>query len=121
MASRPLISKRIDTEARMQAEEEFRKLADVLPQYMCVYDSDGSPLYANDGLLEYFGFTLDDFRADNFQTRAFHPDDVERVRFLRQDAMRRGEGWEVEARIRRKDGPYRWFLIRGRPLQNDEG
>jgi len=70
----------IDIEDREQAEKEFRKLVDVLPQYMCVYSADGSPLYANDSLLDFFGFTLDDFRADDFQTRAFHPEDVERVR-----------------------------------------
>ena len=109
----------IDIEDRKQAEKEFRKLLDVFPQYMCVYGADASPLYANDGLLEFFGFTLDDFRADDFQTRAFHPDDVEKVRSIRQEAMRRGGDWEVEARIRRKDGQYRWFLIRGKPLRDE--
>jgi PAS domain S-box-containing protein len=111
----------IQIEERKQAENEFRKLLDVFPQYMCVYASDGSPLYANDGLLDYFGFTLDDFRGDDFQTRAFHPDDLERVRSVRNDAMRRGEGWEVEARILRRDGQYRWFLIRGKPFRDEEG
>jgi len=52
------------SEDRSQAECEFRQLRDVLPQYICVYGSDGTPLYANDELLEFFGFTLDDFRAD---------------------------------------------------------
>ena len=111
----------IGVEDREQAEREFRTLLDVFPQYMCVYGADGSPLYANDGLLRFFGFTLSDFRADDFQTRAFHPDDVERVQSIRQQAMRRGEGWEVEARIRSKDGHYRWFLIRGRPFRDEEG
>ena len=120
MASPPLIGKMND-EDRNQAELEFRKLADVLPQYMCTYDADGTPLYASDGLLDYFGFTLEDFRAADFQSRAFHPHDVERVESLRKDAMDRSEGWEVEARIRRKDGKYRWFLIRGKPLRDQDG
>ena len=111
----------IDPEDRNQAEKEFRKLLDVLPQYMCVYGADGSPLYANDSLLDFFGFTLNDFRADDFQARAFHPEDADRVRTVRSDAMRRGEGWEVEARIRRKDGQYRWFLIRGKPFRDEDG
>jgi PAS domain-containing protein len=79
----------IDPEDHKQAEKEFRKLLDVLPQYMCVYEADGSPLYANDSLLEFFGFTLNDFRADDVQTRAFHPEDVERVRKIRSDAIGR--------------------------------
>jgi PAS domain S-box-containing protein len=111
----------IDIEDRKQAEKEFSKLLDILPQYLCVYGADGKPLYANDSLLDFFGFTLDDFRADDFQSRAFHPDDLERVRALRTEAMRRGEGWELEARIRRKDGEYRWFFIRGKPFRDETG
>jgi len=111
----------IDIEDRKQAEKEFSRLLDVLPQYLCVYGGDGKPLYANDSLLDFFGFTLDDFRADDFQNRAFHPDDVDRVRSVRTEAMRRGEGWEVEARIRRKDGQYLWFFIRGKPFRDEAG
>ena len=111
----------IRNEDRAQAEREFRKLRDVLPQYMCVYGADGSLLYANDDLLDFFGFTLDDFRADDFYARAFHPADLERVRTVRWNAMSRGEGWEIEARILRRDGQYRWFLIRGKPLRDETG
>jgi len=93
-----------ENEDRTQAEEEFRKLREVLPQYMCVYTADVKPLYASDELLDYFGFTQDDFRADDFQTRAFHAEDLERIKPLREAAMARGEGWVVEARIKRKDG-----------------
>jgi len=69
-----------DTEDRRQAEKEFAELLDVLPQYMCVYGAEGNPLYANDPLLDFLGFTLDDFRSENFQKRAFYPDDLERMR-----------------------------------------
>ena len=110
-----------DTEDRRQAEKQFAELLDVLPQYMCVYGAEGNPLYANDPLLDFFGFTLDDFRSENFQKRAFHADDLERVRSIRNEAMRRGKGWEVEARILRKDGQYRWFLIRGKPQRDEHG
>ena len=108
-------------EDQKQAEKEFRRLIDVLPQYFCVYGANAEPLYANDALLDFFGFTLDDFRADDFQIRAFHPDDVQRVQAVRKEAIGRGEGWEVEARILRKDGQYRWFLIRGKPFRDEDG
>ena len=111
----------IDIENPEQREQELQKVLDVVPQYVCVYDADGRPLFANDGLLDYFGFTQADFRADDFRIRAFHPDDLERVHSVREEAMGRGEGWDVETRILRKDGQYRWFLIRGRPFRDDEG
>jgi PAS domain S-box-containing protein len=104
-----------------ERERELQQLIDVGPQYMCVYGADESPLYASDGLLDYFGFTLEDFRANDFRTRVFHPDDLERVQAVRQEAMSHGEGWEVECRILRKDGQYRWFLIRGKPLRDEQG
>ena len=110
-----------DLEDSKGAEEEFRKLREVLPQYMCVYTADVKPLYASEELLAYFGFTQEDFRADDFQNRAFHPEDLERIRPLREAAMARGEGWTVEVRIRRKDGQYRWFQIRGKPLRDETG
>ena len=120
MSSRPLTS-RVNGEDRNQAELEFPKLADVLRQYLYAYKGDGTPLYASDGLLDYLGFTLEDFQAGNFKTRVYHPDDMERVQSFHKNALDRGEGWEFEARMRRKDGQYRWFLIRGKPLRDQEG
>ncbi len=110
-----------ELEDRAQAEQEFRTLREVLPQYMCVYNADVKPLYASEELLKYFGFTQEDFRANDFQIRAFHAEDLERIKPLREAAIARGEGWAVEARIKRRDGQYRWFLIRGKPLRDEAG
>jgi PAS domain S-box-containing protein len=112
---------RTDIEDRKVAELELRRLIDVVPQYMRVDDKDGKVLYANDRLLDYFGFSLEEAQASDFRTRVCHPDDLERVSSVRADAMSRGVGWEVEARIRRKDGQYRWFLNRYNPLRDEQG
>jgi len=110
-----------DIEERKAAERELRQLIDVVPQYMCVDGTDGNVLYANDRLLDYFGITLEEAQADDFRTRVFHPEDLDRVRLAREDAISRGVSWEVEARILRKDGQYRWFLIRFNPLRDEQG
>src|SRR6516225_8381038 len=110
-----------DIEERKAAERELRQLIDVVPQYMCVDRTDGSVLYANDRLLDYFGLTLEEAQANDFRTRVFHPEDLDRVRLAREDAISRGVSWEVEARILRKDGQYRWFLIRFNPLRDEQG
>jgi formate hydrogenlyase transcriptional activator len=78
-------------------------------------------LYANEGVLDYTGFSLEDVKADDFRARLFHPDDLERFRDERQQALSRGEPFEAELRARRKDGQYRWFLVRYNPLRDDEG
>ena len=112
---------RTDIEDRKVAELELRRLIDVVPQYLRVDDKDGKVLYANDRLLDYFGFSLEEAQASDFRTRVCHPDDLARVTSVRADAMSRGVGWEVEARIRRKDGQYRWFLNRYNPLRDEQG
>jgi len=110
-----------DIEERKVAEQELRRLIDVVPQYMCVDGADGNLLYANDRLLDFFGFTLEEAQASDFRTRVFHPDDLERVRSLLEEAISRGVEWEVEARILRKDGQYRWFVIRFNPFRDEQG
>ena len=113
-------SKLIEERLRL-AEAELRKLIDLVPQCMCVDAPDGKVLYANDQLLDFFGLTLEEVQASNFRARTFHPDDLERVRATREDAVARGRPWETETRLLRKDGQYRWFLIRFNPLRDDAG
>src|ERR1700737_3230065 len=57
----------------------------------------------------------------DFRDRVFHPEDVERLRDERQKALARGESFENEQRARGKDGTYRWFLIRYKPLRDPTG
>jgi len=107
--------------ALRQRERELQQLIDVVPHNILVFGADGIPVYANEGLRDYFGFTLEDVQADDFRARVYHPDDLDRVRTEREDAASRVVGWETEARILRKDGQYRWFLIRSNPLQDERG
>lgn len=110
-----------DIDDRKQAESELRQLVDLVPQCMCVDGTDGEVLYANEQLLDFFGFTLEEAQASDFRTRTFHPDDLDKVRAAREDAVSRGVPWEVETRLLRKDGQYRWFLIRFNPLRDGQG
>jgi formate hydrogenlyase transcriptional activator len=75
----------------------------------------------NEVVLDYTGLSLEDVKADDFRAKLFHPDDLERLRDERQNALVRGEPFEAELRARRKDGQYRWFLVRYNPLRDDEG
>jgi formate hydrogenlyase transcriptional activator len=104
-----------------QDEEEFRRITDAIPQMIVVLHSDGRTLYANRVALDYTGLTLEDIRAEDFRARVFHPEDIQRLQELRQDALSHDVPFENEQRALGKDGKYRWFLIRYNPLLDDDG
>jgi formate hydrogenlyase transcriptional activator len=64
---------------------------------------------------------ITDAIPSDFRARIFHPEDLERLRDERQAALARGLPFEIEQRARRKDGQYRWFLIRYNPFRDEQG
>jgi len=117
-----------DIEDRKRAENklvedgrELRRITDAIPQTIVVLDPSGDPLYANQAVLEYTGLTMQDVVSSEFRARMFHPEDIEKLREERQAAYARGLPFEIEQRTRRKDGQYRWFLIRINPFRDEQG
>lgn len=105
-----------------QDECELRRITDAIPEAVAVLRPNGSVLHANKVVLDYTGMSLEDLNSpDEFRTRLFHPDDFERVRDRRKHALEHGAPFELEIRLRREDGQYRWFLFRYNPLRDDEG
>src|SRR5208283_4773418 len=119
---------RTDIEDRKQAEEkvqqsegELRQILNLTPQLVAVLEPDGRISYANEIMLQYTGLTLEDVRAEDFRSRVFHSDDVERVRDERQNALSRSVPFENEQRVLGKNGKYRWFFFRYNPLHDAQG
>jgi len=104
-----------------QDERELRRMTDAIPQTIVVLSPDGTTLHANRAVLDYTGLTMDEVMAPGFRERAFHPEDVARVREDRSAALVGSTPFENEQRIRRRDGQYRWFLIRFNPLLDEQG
>jgi len=110
------------TETRLRHDErELRQITDAIPQTIVVLDPFGAPVYANQATLDYTGLTIDRLIAPGFRERVFHPEDVDRLRNDRRSALERGLPFELEQRALRKDGQYRWFLIRYNPFRNEQG
>src|SRR3984885_953113 len=110
------------TEVKLREDErELRRITDLIPHTIVVQDPSGSPPYANQATLDYTGLAAEHVIAPDFRERIFHPDDLERLREERKAALGRGVPFEIELRARRKDGQYRWFLIRYNPFRNDDG
>ena len=94
---------------------------DAIPQSIAVLGTDGGFLYANRTFLDYTGLTLSDVLEPGFRSRTFHLEDVERLHEERRRALSGDEPFELEQRVRRGDGQYRWFLFRYNPVHDPEG
>src|SRR5467141_3443797 len=107
-----------------QDERELRQLIDFLPQHVLVLDTEGILLQTNQMMLDYNGHTLEEMQGpgtDERHMRDLHPDDLERAQSERRCGLARGVPFEIEKRMRGKDGRFRWFLFRYNPLLNEQG
>jgi formate hydrogenlyase transcriptional activator len=102
-----------------KSEAELRTIIDAIPQLITVLAPDGRTLYSNRAVREYTGLTQEEVMAPDYRARVFHPEDVERLREERQQALSRGLPFQNEQRARRKDGQYRWQLIQYNPLRGE--
>jgi formate hydrogenlyase transcriptional activator len=115
------ISRQRSLDALRRSEAELRRITDAIPQCIHVIAADGSAMYANRVLLEYAGVDLDDVTATDFLRSVLHPDDVERVEGELKRSLSAEVPFELEERLRRHDGSYRWFLFRYSPFRDEQG
>ena len=104
-----------------QSEADLRTVTDAIRQAIVVLAPDGTTLYANRVALEKTGLKSHEPSDQGFFARAFHPEDVDRVRDKRRAALLAGVPFELEMRERQKNGEYRWQLIQYNPLKDDHG
>ena len=107
-------------EALRISEQRFRTMASVVPVTIWTTAADGALDYVNAYLTDYTGFPLEQILSGAWQT-ALHPDDLPRCLELWNRSMATGTLYEIEYRIRRADGVFRWHLSRGLPLRDDSG
>ncbi|MDN3517155.1 EAL domain-containing protein [Aquisalimonas lutea] len=107
-------------EALRNSEAEFRTLIESMPQIVWVTQPDGWHTHFNQHWMDYTGLTLEQSLGDGWNP-PFHPDDRGRAAVLWQQATNTGTPYEIEYRLRRHDGVYRWMLGRALPLRNETG
>jgi len=108
-------------EASQSSERNLRLITNVIPTHIHVLRTDGSVLYANQAVLDYTGLTLEEVQKEDYLIRYFHPEDVQRLREKRRQALLCAVPFENEQRVLGKDGAYRWFLVRYNPLLYELG
>jgi PAS domain S-box-containing protein len=108
-------------EALQSSERNLSLMINAIPTVIGVMRADGTPMYGNQGVTDYTGLTMEDILSEDFRTRLFHPEDMERLRDARRLAFSRPVAFETEQRALGKDGKYRWFLFRYKPLLDEAG
>ena len=104
-----------------ERESELRQVLDLAPQHIAVLGPEGSRLFANQASLDYYGLTLENWRGCD-PGRFLHPDDLERMASVAQHTeLSNASAHDAEVRLLRKDGTYRWFLIRRHALLDGRG
>ena len=91
-----------------------------IPHLVCVASPDGTTEYLNSQALAYVGAAADPGRRWAWMD-VVHPDDAERALGSFAQALAAETAYEVDCRIRRHDGVYRWHTLRALPRRNLDG
>jgi len=103
-----------------ESEADFRSLAEAMPQMVWVTRADGWTVYFSQHWMDYTGLTLAESLGHGWN-KPFHPADRQRAWDAWQQATKAFSEYSLECRLRRADGEYRWWLIRGAPQKDANG
>jgi formate hydrogenlyase transcriptional activator len=103
-----------------KSEARLRKIIDTIPALAWCNLSDGSNEFVNQRWSDYTGLSQEAVKRVGCKV-AIHPEDLPKWLDQWRALIAFGAGGEIEARLRRHDGAYRWFLIRVEPLQEESG
>jgi PAS domain S-box-containing protein len=107
-------------ERLQRAERELREVIETMPCLAWSATADGNAEFFNRRWLDYAGLTADQARGTGW-TAAIHPNDLNGLVDYWQQTLASGRPGELEARLRRVDGEYRWFLFRATPSFDENG
>ncbi len=103
-----------------ERELYFKTMAEAVPEILWTADLNGADDYFNQKTIDYTGRSHEQMRGDGWY-QLVHPDDLEDCIAKWKNALSTGEPYEVEYRLRAKDGSFRWFLGRANPIRNSAG
>lgn len=104
----------------VDSERRFRALAEAIPVICWTADATGWIDWYNRRWYEFTGQTPDEAAGWGWQA-AHHPDDFLEVMRRWPHSIATGEPFEMEFRLRRRDGAFHWFLTRAEPLRSSDG
>src|SRR5882757_4815273 len=104
----------------LRTEQELRLIVDNIPVLAARYRPDGTMDFRNKAWRDYTGLSQDNIEGHRWGSST-HPDDLPLVEREWRSHIATGEPFELEQRVRRADGEYRWHWVRRVPLHDDSG
>ncbi|HSU67445.1 MAG TPA: response regulator [Tepidisphaeraceae bacterium] len=105
---------------QLESERKYQFLSDFIPHMVFTTDPQGSPTYFNRRWMDFTGLQPEQGRDEGWKVLV-HPDDLEQCVSIWRESVAVEGTFEVEARLRRHDGVFRWHLIRAEPFRDDSG
>src|SRR5260370_3178103 len=109
-----------DGSSRSEQSLDIRLVVDRIPAFLWSTHPDGSVEFVNQRWREYAGLSPEESRGWGWQA-AIHLEDLPSLMERWRELLISGEPGDIEARMRRHDGVFRWFLIRFEPFRDDTG
>jgi PAS domain S-box-containing protein len=112
--------RRQQEQALRDSERDFRQLAEAVPQIVWITRPDGWNIFCNQQWTAYTGLTVEQSYGHDWII-PFHPEDQQKAWDAWQNAVHHQSSYSLECRLRRYDGEYRWWLVRGVPDRDAQG
>jgi len=110
----------LDDEPLRKGEERWRRLVEALPQLVWSATPDGACDYFSAQWTQYTGVAESELLGWRWMD-VLHPDDRHSTQRVWTDSVAERHAYDVEYRVRRRDGVYRWFKTRGVPIRDSKG
>jgi diguanylate cyclase (GGDEF)-like protein/PAS domain S-box-containing protein len=115
-----VLSRTDRTDTSHEPELHFRTMAEAVPEFIWTANPDGAVDYANQKCLDYAGVSSDELQGGGW-IALVHPDDLDPCLAKWESALRTGNPYDMQYRLRGADGTYHWFLCRGNPIRDAKG
>ena len=100
-----------------ESEQQFRSLTMSLPQLVWVTDAAGRQEFVTERWKEYTGLDPQD---EHTWSEMIHPDDAQVIAEAWNQSLQSGNTYKSEARLKGRDGNYRWFHVQGEPVRDEK-
>src|ERR1700750_1242713 len=107
-------------QALRESEYKLRQIIETVPSLLWSTDPDGEVTHVNQRFLDYSGMRLQDFKHGGWKA-LMRPDDYAEIARTFYHAIRTGNSYQDVMRLRRADGEFRWYHVRGEPLRDQQG